>query len=265
MPSDPDDGRGVRKALVWVSAFVIVVSAGVYLVFDLDRLQDNIAAREGQTALQDITDVSQIDAALRQHPQNKFLKMMAMAIKASNETGAAIEKLSGEIEPPAISSANNLGAASRSDLEALRGDLKTAEANATNFMPRYAAVLKAERDKVEKYAVSLHLGKDASKRFLDHLDQRHAEITALTSRMLPARAQFYRAYQNYITFLITEFGAYKVVGGQFIFPLQRTVDRYNAAAQAMTVAAKPVAELDEERKRLLQSQQQRWPQFVHAG
>jgi hypothetical protein len=40
------------------------------------------------------------------------------------------------------------------------------------------------------------------------------------------------------------------------------VDRYNVAAQAMTVAAKRVAELEEERKRLLKSQQEGWEQFV---
>ena len=88
-----------------------------------------------------------------------------MATKAADETNAAIEKLSNEVEPPAISKATNLGAASRSDLEALRRDLKTAEANATTFMPRYVALLKTERDNVEKYASSLSLGKDAIRRF----------------------------------------------------------------------------------------------------
>ena len=243
---------------------MIAGAVGAYYIADRGRLQDLVAAREGQAALQGITDVRQIDEALRQRPQNKFLRMMAMVTKAADDSNVAIEKLSDEIEPPAISKAGNLGAASRSDLEALRRDLKTAEANATTFMPRYAAVLKAERDNVEKFAASLHQGKDTSKRLLDNIDKRHAEITALTSRMLPARADFYRAYQNYVALLIGEFGAFKVVGGQFIFPLQRTVDRYNVAAQAMTAAAKPVAELDEERKTLLQSQRERWRRLVRG-
>jgi hypothetical protein len=55
------------------------------------------------------------------------------------------------------------------------------------------------------------------------------------------------------------------VDGEFIFPLKRTADRYNVAAQAMTAAAKPVAELEQERKRLLQSQQERWLTFVKGG
>jgi len=78
------------------------------------------------------------------------------------------------------------------------------------------------------------------------------------------RAPIYRAYEDYVAVLAGEFGAYKVVNGQFIFPLQRTVDRYNAAAQAMTVAAKRLAELQEERRQLMQSQQQRWEQFVNS-
>ena len=243
---------------------MVVLSVGAYYVADLRRLQDMLAAREGQAALQGVTDPAQTDDALRQHPQNKFLQMMAMATRAADEADAAVEKLSNEVEPPANSKDINLGAASRSDLEALRRDLKAAEARATTFMPRYAAVLKTERDDVEKYALSLHLGKDAVSRFLDNIDQRHAEITAFTSRMLPARADFYRAYENYVAVLAGEFGSYKVVDGQFMFPFQRTVDRYNVAARAMTAATKRVAELEEERKSLRKSQQERWLQFVNG-
>jgi len=58
--------------------------------------------------------------------------------------------------------------------------------------------------------------------------------------MLSARADYYRAYENYVALLVAEFGSYKVVNGQFIFPLQRTVDRYNVAAHAMAIAAKRV-------------------------
>ncbi|HYS84799.1 MAG TPA: hypothetical protein VEN78_07345 [Bradyrhizobium sp.] len=243
---------------------MIVFSVGAYFVPDLGKLRESIAVREGQTALQGITGPAQIDEALRQQPSNKFLQMMATATKATNETDAAIGKLSNEIESPAIARDTNLGAASRSDLEALRRDLKTAEANATAFMPRYVALLKTERDSVEKYAVSLHLGKDTTGRLLDNIDKRHAEITAFASRMLPARADFYRAYENYVAVLVGEFGAYKVVNGQFIFPFQRTVDRYNAAASAMTVASNRVAELEETRKALLKSQQEGWEKFVNG-
>jgi len=264
MPSDPNANTRVRIAFVFLFVFMIVFSVGAYFVADLGKLQESIAARESQAALQGITDPGQIDEALREHPSNKFLRMIATATKAANETDAAIEKVSNEIEPPAISKDINLGAASRSDLEALRRDLKTAEANATTFMPRYIALLKTERDNVEKYALSLHLEKDTVSRFLDNIDKRHAEITAFTSRMLSARADFYRAYENYVAVLVGEFGAYKVVNGQFIFPFQHAVDRYNVAAHAMTVAAKRVAELEEERKSRLKSQQEGWLQLVNG-
>jgi hypothetical protein len=264
MPSDPNANTRIRIAFLFLFVFMIVFSVGAYFVTDLGKLQESIAAREGQTALQGITDPKQIDEALKQHPSNKFLQMIAMAAKAANETNAVIEKLSNEVEPPAISKNINLGAASRSDLEAIRRDLKTAEANATTFMPRYIALLKAERDNVEKYAVSLHMGNDAISRFLDNIDKRHAETTAFTSRMLLARAEFYRAYGKYVAVLVGEFGAYKVANGQFTFSLQRTVERYNVAANAMTAAARRVAELEEERKTLMQSELKGWEQFVNG-
>jgi hypothetical protein len=264
MPSDPNAKTRVRIAFSSLFVFMIVFSVGAYFVADLGKLQENIAARESQTALQGITDPRQIDEALRQHPSNKFLQMIAMATKAANETNAATEKLSNEVEPPAISKDINLGTASRSDLEGLRRDLKTAEANATAFMPRYIAVVKTERDNVEKYALSRHVGKDTISRFLDNIDKRHAETTAFTSRMFLARAEFYRAYEKYVAVLVGEFGAYKMANGQFIFPLQRTAERYNVAANAMTAAAKRVAELEEERKTLMQSQLAGWEQFVNG-
>jgi hypothetical protein len=264
MPSDPNPKTRVRIAFLCLFVFLIVFSIGAYFVADLGRLQESIAAHESQAALQGITDAGQIDEALRQHPSNKFLQMMAMATKAADETNAATEKLLNEVEPPAISKDINLGAASRSDLEALRRDLKTAEANATAFMPRYIVLLKTERDNVEKNALALHVDKDIFSRILDRLDRRQAEITALISRMSSARADFYRAYENYVAVLVGEFGSYKVVDGQFIFPFQRSVDRYNVAARAMTVAAKRVAELEEERKGLVKLQQEGWVQFING-
>jgi len=242
----------------------VVFSAGAYFVGDLGKLQENISARESHTALQGITDPGQIEEALRQYPSNKFLQMLAMATRAADETSAGTEKVLNEVEPPAISRNINLGAASRADLEALRRDLKTAQANATTFMPRVSALLKTERDNVKKYALTLQVKQDVVTGLLDNIDKRHAEITAYTSKMLPARADYYRAYENYVAVLAGEFGTYKVVDGQFIFPFQRTVDRYNVAANAMTAASKHVAETEEEGKNLKKSGQERWIKFVNG-
>lgn len=259
MPSDSNAKWRVRIAFLLL---FIVFSAGAYFVSDLSRLQDGGAARDSQAALQGISNPRQIDEALAQHPSNKFLRLTAMAIKAANDTHSAAEALSKEVEPPAIRGIGNPAAASRAELEALRRDLKTAEANATAFMPRFLALLKAERDTVEKQALSLRAGNETTARLLDTIDKRHAEFAALVSRLLSARAELYRAYGDYVAILVAESGTYKVVDGQFIFPLQRTVDRYNAAARAMTEATKRVVELEEERKRLLHSQQEGWVQFV---
>jgi hypothetical protein len=81
---------------------------------------------------------------------------------------------------------------------------------------------------------------------------------------MAARAEFYRAYESYVAVIAGEFGSYRVVDGQFIFPFQRTVDRYNVAATAMTAATKRVVELEEERQSLLTSQQAAWVQFANG-
>ena len=263
--SDQKSNTRVRIAFLFLFVFIIALSVGAYFVVNLSKLQETIAARESQAALQGITDPSQIDEALRRNPSNKLLKIIAMATKAAIETNAAAETLSNEVEPPALSRNISLGTASRNDLEALRRDLKTAETNATTFMPRYVALIKTERDKVENYALSLHLEKDTVSSLLDRVDRRHAKITAFTSNMLSARAEFYRAYEKYVAVLVGEFGAYKVVKGEFIFPLQRTADRYNGAANAMAAAAKRVGESEEEGQKLMQSQHEGWDQFFSGN
>jgi hypothetical protein len=135
-----------------------------------------------------------------------LLQMIAIATKAANETSAATEKLLNEVEPPALTKEINLGTSGRNDLEDLRRDLKAAEAEAATLMPRAIALIKAEHDTVESYALSLHAGKNIVGRFLDDVDKRHAETTALTSSILSARADYYRAYEKCVAVLISEFG-----------------------------------------------------------
>lgn len=263
-PFDQHANVRARIAFLLLFVFVALLSAGAYFIGGLSRLQEHIAPRESQAPSQGISGPTQMDEALRRNPRDKMLQMMAMATRAAIETAAAAEKLSNEVEPPALSRPIDLGKASRDDLEALRRDLKAAEANATALLPRYAALIKAERDKVATYALSLHAEKDVTGRFLDSLDRRHAQATAVTSGTLTARADYYRAYESYVAVLAGELGAYKVVDGQFIFPLQRTVDRYNVAAHAMRAAARRVASLEEERKKLMQSQQEGWTPIVES-
>ena len=259
-----DAGTRARLAFLFMAVFVIALSVGAYFITHLGKFQQGHAADEGLAALQGATDPQQLDEALRRHPSNKLLQMIAMAIRAANETSAAAEKSLNAIEPPANSKDINPATAARGDLEALGRDLKAAEARATALTPRYIALLKTERDKVETYALSLHAEKDVVGRFMDGVDKQHAKSAEVTSRLLSARADYYRAYESYVAVLVGEFGAYKVVDGQFIFPLQRTVDRYNVAAHAMTVATRQIAELEQERKSLTQSQRQEWEQLVKS-
>jgi hypothetical protein len=223
-------------AFAFLFLFLIVLSVGGNFVRGLGKFKEMIAASETK-------------------------HLSAMATQAENETSVAIDKLSNEFKPPTLSKDVNSSTTSRTDLEALRSELKTAEAGATAFMPRYIALLKTEHDKVENYAQSSRADRDSVSRVLDDIDKRHAKITALISTTVLARTEYYRAYENYLGVLVGNFGTYKVVNGEFIFAVQSTVDRYNVAAEAMTTAAHRVAELEEERKKVLHPQKD----TEHAG
>ena len=254
----------VVVAFACLAVVFVALSIGVRYLADLGRRQDSLAARESRAALQGITEPAQVTGALKQHPSNRPLQMLAMAMKASDDTGAAADKLAAEIEQPPIPRDINLGAMNREQLETFRRNLKTAQANISAFMPRYTALLKSERDGIEKGALAVRIDKETLDRLMDTVDRRQADMTAFTAKMMTARAEFYRAYEAYVGVIAGEFGSYKVVDGQFIFPLQRTVDRYNIAASAMSAATKRVVELEEERNSLLTSQQSAWAQFANG-
>jgi hypothetical protein len=255
----------IRIVIAFFSLFVftILLSFGAHFLSDLRKTQESSVAREHPATLQNAPG-PQMNESAGTRPSNRHSQVMAAATKAADETAAAAEMLLHEIEPPSVKDIN-LGAANRDDLEALRRDLETAAANTATVMPRYLALLKSERDKVENYVRSLNAEKDSVTRLLAAIDKRHAEITGLTSQLLMARADFYRTYETYVSLLAREFGGYKVANGQFIFPIQRTVDRYNIAAHAMAVAAKRVAELEQERRRLLRLQQDQWRLFINQN
>jgi hypothetical protein len=239
-------------------------AAAAYFVTDLSKFQERVSTREGQATLQGISSASELESALKQHPSDNVLQLMAKAIKATNETRTAIDKLSAQIEPARLSKEPNFGSVTRDELDTFRRDLKTAEANATAFLPRYGAIFRAEHDRIESAAVSFHVPKDIASQLLDGVTQRHAKALNAISLTLSARADYYRAYDKYIAFLSSELGSFKVVAGQFIFPLQRTVERYNAAAQAMTSAAKRVNDLETDMKKQNQPLPEEWIQLTGA-
>jgi hypothetical protein len=256
-----DRGARARTVIAFVLLFVLL-GVGGFFALTFNDLRERVAAIQTQSALQEIGDAKDLGEALRRHPQNRVLLTIQKAAKAADETGAASDKLLSEIEPPSLSRAIDYAKISRNELDAFRAELKATEAKAGAFASQYLALLKAERGEVERYALSQNIGKEGLARILDNLDRRQAEAAAVTSKVSASRAEYYRAYEKYVAMLEGEIGAFKIVNGEFIFPIQRTVDRYNVAAQAMTAATKRVAESEEERKRLAQSQRQGWLQLA---
>jgi hypothetical protein len=241
----------IRSARIKIAFFalLVLVTAAASLSIDLSKFQERVSTRQGQEILLGISNPGELNSALRQHPSNNVLKLMAKAIKVADDTKAAIDQLSAQIEPARISKEPNFGSVSRDELDSFRRDLRTAEANALAFLPRYAAIFKTEHEQIESATVSFYVPKEIASQLLDGVAQRQAKALKAISQTLSARADYYRAYGKYIEFLASELGSFKVVDGQFIFPLQRTVERYNTAAQAMASAGRRVTELEANTKK----------------
>jgi hypothetical protein len=261
---DPMSQRAVTSARIRIAFFSLLalITAVISLSIDLSKFQGRVLTREDQATLQGISSPSQVENALKQHPSNNLLRLMAKATMAVNDTKTAIDLLSAQIEPARLSKEPNFASVSRDELETFRLDLKTAEANARAFLPRYAAIFDAELAQIESATVSLHVPREIANRVLDGARQRHAKALNAISVTLLARADYYRAYGQYIAFLSSELGSFKLVAGQFIFPLQRTVERYDAAALAMASAGKRVSELEGDMNRKEQSLPEEWLQLT---
>ena len=106
------------------------------------------------------------------------------------------------------------------------------------------------------------MGNDTLADFMAMIDEQHAEMTALISKVLASRVEYYGPYEKCVALLIQDFGSYKVVNGQLIFLAQSSADSYNRAATAMAATAKRFVELEGERTTLRQSQLNRWKNFV---
>jgi hypothetical protein len=114
--------------------------------------------------------------------------------------------------------------------DAERRDLKTAEINATEAVPSYIALLKEEREKIEKSARDLGADDKMVRNLLEGLNKRNARFIDFNSRMMQAHAQFYRLVGETLDILIAQFGRYE----QYIFSTQAIADSYNAAPHLMS-------------------------------
>jgi len=263
--SSDQKGRASRRPALVLSLLCILVIACLglgYYVGDLTKFQTVDSAQESRTALRGVNDPEQLGRVIEQHPSNKMLKMVALANKDFGEIDAAARRLLNDAEPRDFLKPVDLGAYSRSDLDTLRRDVKTAQSNAATVTPRYVALVNDARAKLENDARLLNVENDTLSEFMTMIDEQHAEMMTLASKVLAARAEYYNAFERCVAVLVREFGIYKVTNGQVIFPLQSTADTYNRAATAMDAAAKRIAELDNERTVLRRSQLNRWKSFV---
>jgi len=230
---------------------------------NIRNVPNNVRLRDAVVLLKDLRDQSQIEKVIQDNPSNIFLLLLAEIRRASQESDRLIEKLIDEIEPPTLVRERNYAKASRAQLEAYRLDLEAAEANAMAAISRYVALLEREREKVEAVVRSLNLDDRYISAALSGIDKRQAQSTDITSKMLSANAEFYRASGRYVAFLIEHFGYYKVsANGHFMFSSESIADRYEVVSRQINEAIKRIAELEEERRKLTQVQQEEWERFA---
>ena len=255
--------RKSKVLVVFLLCVVMTVGFGtLYFVGDLARFQEDTSVREGEAALRSVNDPEQLDQVLRRYPSNKFLKMIALAKRDSIEMDTVTGGLLTEAEPRDLWKQTDLGAFSRSELETLGRELKTADSNARTLESRYLPLVKAERDKIEHDASLLERRTGTLAKFMAMIDEQHADMKSLISRISAERLEYTAAYEKCVALLVHEFGLYKVVNGQIIFQLQPTADSYNDAAAKMAAASGRLEELDVETTKLKQSQFERWKNLV---
>jgi hypothetical protein len=232
---------------------------------NLRNVANNVRIRDAVVLLKDLRDQSQIEELIQNNPSNIFLLLLAEIRRASQETGRLIEKLVNEIEPPKLVHEHNYARASRAQLEAYRVDLEAAETNAMAAISRYVALLEREREKIEAVVRALNLDDRYIRATLSGFDKRQAQSTDITSKLLSANAEFYRASGRYVSFLVEHFGYYKVsTNGHFVFLSESIADPYEVVSRQINGAIKRIAELEEERKKLNQSQQEQWERFARG-
>ena len=254
--------RSGRLPLILIGVFAIACLVALLFLGDLARYQEAGMVEESRAALLDVNDYQRLDQALKQHPANRILKLVALANDEAAAVDAAARKLLDDAAPATLAKPLDLTAASRSDLDALRRDLKTAESNTATVKSRTDALIKAKRDELERSARSLGIESNTVTRFMAAIDEQHTEIAALAAKALAAQSEYYGAYEKCAAVLVREFGSYKVTNGQIIFRLQPTADSYNAASGAMAAAQKQMADLEDEKTALRPSQLNRWKKFV---
>jgi hypothetical protein len=255
-----------RRAPRYATAtFVLAIATFSIVIGNWSNLSNGLATYQMKAALKGVADAREIEKVAEQNPSNAILQVTGIAFKAAQEALAAFEKLDEGTKPRALDQPPNYATASRAELEAYRRDLKIAEDNASSIMLRIDLILKEERGKVQNVARSLRLEERLIRDFLEGIDHRHAQGTSFNSRMMSARTELYRALGDQLSILIEQYGAFEGGHGrQIVFSNQSALEGFNIAGRAASAAAKRIAELEIEGKKLQQMRQEAFERFVRG-
>jgi hypothetical protein len=212
------------------------------------------------------TSPSDIETVLAQNPSNVVVRLFAEAYRASTESGLLFQKLSEELDELSggpVSPAE-FASMSREQLQTYQRNLERAQTNSDAALPRFAEILAKERTRVANFAQSAHVDDELGRGLLRGIDSRHSKNIVFNRKMFEARAAFYMSFGSYIAILVQNYGNFRVRSNGFEFLDQEEAKRFNDAAAEVNAALGRVAQLDQERQQILQSQNALWRELLNS-
>ena len=153
---------------------------------------------------------------------------------------------------------------SREQLQTYQRNLERAQTNADATLPRFAEILAKERTRVANFAQSVHVDDEVSRGLLRGIDSRHSKNIVFNRKMMAARAAFYMSFARYIAILVQNYGNFQVQSNGFEFSNQEEAKRFDNAAADVKGAVGRIAQLDQERQQLMQSQNASWRELFNS-
>jgi hypothetical protein len=160
-----------------------------------------------------------------------------------------------ELEPPLLAKDINPATATRTELQAYLAALRTAQANATQIVPRVRAIEAQKHEKVKALAKTTGVSDDVQSNFLVGLDEAAAKNLERLERQSASYANLYRALAANCTLLIEQYGRYQVLPDKRIqFANGTATGAYSVNSHAAEAAAKEAQRLFEEAQQMQRMQ-----------
>jgi hypothetical protein len=243
----------IRRRTKYSDAAIFVIAALWVAGMNASK---GLEFKEAKEALRDVSfQAKPVADVAQQHTSNKFLQFAALALSAAEEASASAKTVYDELEPPLLAKDINPTTATRTELQAYLAALRTAQANATQIVPRVRAIEAQKHEKVKALAKTTGVSDDVQSNFLVGLDEAAAKNLERLERQSASYANLYRALAANCTLLIEQYGRYQVLPDKRIqFADSTATGAYSVNSHAAEAAAKEAQRLFEEAQQMQRMQ-----------